>query len=259
VRPHWSYLGWPLVATVAAALLTGAVLGFLTGAPIELASATLVLVALAALWLGGRWLRWASTTFAVTSERVVMRRGVVIRRLDEVPIYRIDALRARQGLLERVLGTGTLLIDSAGSEGTVSFERVPHPVVVRQIVDRQLQVMRRRGVYDQARPIDVWGAPVAAGYSGPGTYVAPGQGPVAAPGQGPVAVPGQGYAPAPLQAEAPGSQDAIYIARPSSVVDTGPQWLGVPEQIERLADLHARGILTDAEFSAKKAELLERM
>ena len=29
--------------------------------------------------------------------------------------------------------------------------------------------------------------------------------------------------------------------------------------IERLAGLHARGILTEAEFSAKKAELLERL
>jgi Short C-terminal domain len=29
--------------------------------------------------------------------------------------------------------------------------------------------------------------------------------------------------------------------------------------IERLAELHARGILTDAEFSAKKAELLGRL
>jgi hypothetical protein len=29
--------------------------------------------------------------------------------------------------------------------------------------------------------------------------------------------------------------------------------------IERLADLHAKGILNDAEFSAKKAELLGRL
>jgi hypothetical protein len=29
--------------------------------------------------------------------------------------------------------------------------------------------------------------------------------------------------------------------------------------IERLAELHARGVLTEAEFSAKKAELLDRI
>jgi Short C-terminal domain len=33
----------------------------------------------------------------------------------------------------------------------------------------------------------------------------------------------------------------------------------IPEQIRQLAELHAAGILTDAEFAAKKAELLRRM
>jgi uncharacterized membrane protein YdbT with pleckstrin-like domain len=33
----------------------------------------------------------------------------------------------------------------------------------------------------------------------------------------------------------------------------------VPEQIEQLADLHRRGVLSDAEFARKKQELLDRM
>jgi hypothetical protein len=33
----------------------------------------------------------------------------------------------------------------------------------------------------------------------------------------------------------------------------------IPAQIARLADLHAQGILSDAEFSAKKTDLLARM
>ncbi|WP_150239316.1 DUF4429 domain-containing protein [Nocardiopsis quinghaiensis] len=39
--------------------------------------------------------------------------------------------------------------------------------------------------------------------------------------------------------------------------DDGTEW--VFRQIERLGDLHARGLLTDEEFSAKKAELLDRI
>jgi uncharacterized membrane protein YdbT with pleckstrin-like domain len=34
---------------------------------------------------------------------------------------------------------------------------------------------------------------------------------------------------------------------------------GIPEQIDKLAELHARGVLSDAEFAQKKAELLDRM
>ena len=33
----------------------------------------------------------------------------------------------------------------------------------------------------------------------------------------------------------------------------------VPEQIQQLADLRDRGVITAAEFEAKKAQLLERM
>ncbi|MCU1351001.1 MAG: hypothetical protein JWM05_210 [Acidimicrobiales bacterium] len=35
--------------------------------------------------------------------------------------------------------------------------------------------------------------------------------------------------------------------------------LSVPEQIEKLADMHTRGLLTDEEYQAKKSELLDRM
>jgi hypothetical protein len=35
--------------------------------------------------------------------------------------------------------------------------------------------------------------------------------------------------------------------------------LSVPQQIEKLDELRQRGVLTDAEFAEKKAELLRRM
>lgn len=42
---------------------------------------------------------------------------------------------------------------------------------------------------------------------------------------------------------------------------TTPQAPGqtIPEQIEKLSELHQRGVLSDAEYQAKKAELLDRM
>lgn len=40
---------------------------------------------------------------------------------------------------------------------------------------------------------------------------------------------------------------------------TTPQAASIPEQIDQLAELHQRGVLSDAEFARKKAELLDRM
>jgi len=45
-----------------------------------------------------------------------------------------------------------------------------------------------------------------------------------------------------------GSADATTVQGPS-----------IPEQIEQLSQLHQRGVLSDAEFARKKAELLDRM
>jgi hypothetical protein len=44
-----------------------------------------------------------------------------------------------------------------------------------------------------------------------------------------------------------------------SVQAVAPADASIPDQIRSLSELHAAGILTDLEFSAKKAELLARM
>lgn len=49
-------------------------------------------------------------------------------------------------------------------------------------------------------------------------------------------------------------------ARPAAAADpTVPQAQTIPEQIDKLSELHQRGVLSDAEFARKKTELLDRM
>jgi hypothetical protein len=52
---------------------------------------------------------------------------------------------------------------------------------------------------------------------------------------------------------------AQYAQRPAPSFNQASVSVPIPEQIRQLAELHAAGILTDAEFSAKKAEMLRRM
>lgn len=48
-------------------------------------------------------------------------------------------------------------------------------------------------------------------------------------------------------------------AAPAPAPSPGPEQTTIPEQIRQLAELHTAGVLTDSEFTAKKAELLARM
>jgi hypothetical protein len=73
-------------------------------------------------------------------------------------------------------------------------------------------------------------------------------------------VPADAAAQAP-ERQTPAPKDAPANPRPPAAPASAPVVAGddVFAKIERLADLHARGILTDGEFEAKKTELLARI
>ena len=61
-------------------------------------------------------------------------------------------------------------------------------------------------------------------------------------------------------------QNEIYVQMEANenrkfdrVGDRGPRGDSIPAQIAQLDDLRARGVLSESEFQAKKAELLRRM
>jgi uncharacterized membrane protein YdbT with pleckstrin-like domain len=70
-------------------------------------------------------LRWRCTHFVVTNRRVLVREGVFTRTGFEIPVQRITSVQFRQGVLERMLGCGTLIVESASDE-PLEFEDIPH-------------------------------------------------------------------------------------------------------------------------------------
>ncbi|HVL84959.1 MAG TPA: PH domain-containing protein [Pseudonocardia sp.] len=68
--------------------------------------------------------RWRSTHFVVTTRRVLVREGVLSRQGIDIPMSRINSVRFRHSMLERLLGCGTLIIESASDE-PLEFDDVP--------------------------------------------------------------------------------------------------------------------------------------
>jgi hypothetical protein len=90
--------------------------------------------------------------------------------------------------------------------------------------------------------------------------VSPGQAPPPAPG--PAAGPAPVARPSPAQPSGPAGRTAAPappVAPPEQAPAAGTDAGAVLAALERLGDLHLRGILTDEEFAAKKAELLSRL
>jgi uncharacterized membrane protein YdbT with pleckstrin-like domain len=139
LRPHWWYFGRQILTGIPLLIVVILLLNldggwFKTGA-----SWVVVALVLAwAVWLGLKYLSWARTYFVVTNQRVVYRTGVVARKGAEIPLDRITNINFTQRMFERIIGAGNLEVQSAGEQGTTTFDFVRHPDGVQQEIYRQM-------------------------------------------------------------------------------------------------------------------------
>jgi membrane protein YdbS with pleckstrin-like domain len=141
-HPHWKMLIFPVFW-----LLVVVALGtYLAGLVVDQSWAPVAWVALAVIgvvlimWLTlAPLVRWRTTHFIVTSDRVMAREGVFKRTGLDIPLSRINSVRFEHSLLDRVLGCGTLIIESASDE-PLEFDDIPsvervHSLLYREVND----------------------------------------------------------------------------------------------------------------------------
>jgi uncharacterized membrane protein YdbT with pleckstrin-like domain len=185
LRPHWIALVGPAIATVA--ILAGmivlyrvfeeSILDMVVGI-----AGTLLLLA----YPVRRLVDWLTSHFVVTSDRIVHRRGFIAKYSMEVPLEAINDVRFEQGILDRMIGAGTLVVQSASEAGRQVFDHIRRPEEVQKTIYHQGELNQQR---------------MLAGRRGTGS--------------------------------------------PSTT-----------SELERLADLRARGVLTEEEFQAQKRRIL---
>ena len=140
LRPHWLFLARPIAGAVASvAVAVAAALGLEGGARRVVLSLALVLVLLALIGLAVRYARWVTTSFVITTQRLVHRVGVLSKSGREIPLERLNDVSFHQTLFQRLLGAGDLLVESAGERGQQSFPDFPSPERTQNLIHRQVQ------------------------------------------------------------------------------------------------------------------------
>jgi uncharacterized membrane protein YdbT with pleckstrin-like domain len=99
---------------------------------------------LSAAWLIVRYFKWATTNFVVTSHRVIFRNGVISKSGIEIPLDRVNNVNFSQGIIERIIGAGDLLIESGGEDGQQRFTDVRHPERVQQVIHAEVHNLSTR-------------------------------------------------------------------------------------------------------------------
>jgi uncharacterized membrane protein YdbT with pleckstrin-like domain len=150
MHPHWWYFAEPAFALIVA-IAVGIVVITQTDTGTSGRKAAgwlaLVLLAVSALWLTGRYLKWITTNFVITSQRMIFRQGVIAKSGIEIPLDRVNNVNFNQSIFERMLGAGDLLIESASEDGQQRFTDIRHPDKVQNLVHAQMEglAMRRSG------------------------------------------------------------------------------------------------------------------
>lgn len=188
LKPHPIELILPVFWTVVLAILAGLAHRIALHHPTP-QKAIIVVAVVLWVWLAVvPFLRWGYTDFVLTTDRLITRSGVLAKHSKEIPLERINDVTFGQSALQRIVGAGSLVLESAGERGQETIRHVRKPEQVQLLIYKEIEGNARRGAQSST-------------------------------------------------------------ARGTSI----------PEQIEALARLRHTGAITDAEFEAKKADLLKRM
>ncbi|WP_163797510.1 PH domain-containing protein [Mycolicibacterium sediminis] len=145
-HPHWKRLIGPilvLLLVTAAAAFGAAVVNQTDWEP---TATNIVMIVIGVVWaiivgwlVLWPFLNWRTTHFVITDRRVMFRHGLLTRQGIDIPLARINSVEFRHGLLDRMLRTGTLIIESAAQD-PLEFHDIPrveqvHSLLYHEVFD----------------------------------------------------------------------------------------------------------------------------
>jgi membrane protein YdbS with pleckstrin-like domain len=105
----------------------------------------LVPLAIGVLVLLALWMRMKSCRYRLTTQRLFIRRGWLARHVDELELYRVKDVVVDQGVLQRVLGYGTVtVLSDDDTTPEVDLVRISSPIKVKELIRTQYRAARRR-------------------------------------------------------------------------------------------------------------------
>ncbi len=137
LHPHWKTLLRPLLVLALIVLAALALLILLPlhahAAAIRLAIGAAALLA-AIAWFLAPLLRWWTTSYELTTRRLRLRDGILARSGRDFPLSRISDVSFSQGLIDRMLGCGSLVVESPGEHGQLALTEIPRVQEVQALL-----------------------------------------------------------------------------------------------------------------------------
>ncbi|MGH3561573.1 MAG: PH domain-containing protein [Mycobacterium sp.] len=145
-HPHFKRLIPAVLALLLATALAAFLAGFVNPRQWDPTAKNVVFAVIWAIWLVvvgwltlWPFLGWLTTHFVITDRRVMYRHGVLTRSGVDIPLARILHVEFTHRIVDRILRTGTLIIESA-SQDPLEFYDVPrveqvHALLYHEVFD----------------------------------------------------------------------------------------------------------------------------
>ena len=166
LRPHWIALVMPAIATVATLAVMIVLYETFDEPVLDMVvgiAGTLFLLAYPVRKL----VDWLTSHFVVTSDRIIHRRGFIAKYSMEVPLEAINDVRFEQGVIDRVIGAGTLVVQSASEAGRQVFDHIRKPEEVQKTIYHQGELNQQRMMTRERRRVVAFGGLGARAARGP--------------------------------------------------------------------------------------------
>ncbi len=258
LRPHWIFLFGPLFTSIGVWVGLIVLVVLWQKAPSWTNYPILILAVIPGLWLLGRFVRWRSYVVALTSTRILVRQGILGRDTVQLRLQRITEVNIRQELIERVLGTGSLIIDVQGEDDSLTLEYMRKPAVVQRVINSQINEIVGGGRREAIPAEHAAAGPSRCALRRPGRPARRRRRRVDEHARR-----GARHAPFGVGAgrPGPGARRAVRLSAPPPAAPAAPGTarFEIRDRLIELDDLRQRGILSEEEFAAKKSELLNRI
>jgi uncharacterized membrane protein YdbT with pleckstrin-like domain len=142
LHPHWVTLVIPtalllvavgLASFLAAIVPDGSVQGVARIVIVVVAAVAVIVFALVP------YLRWRTTHYVLTTHRLMTRLGILNHTGRDVPLNRINNAMYEQSFFERIINSGTLVVESAGEDGQQTFRHIPDADQTQQLINRLVE------------------------------------------------------------------------------------------------------------------------
>ena len=187
-------------------------------------------LAISLIWLAVRYWDWINQEYLVTNRRVIKVEGIINKRSADSSLEKINDAVLDQNLFGRIFGYADLDILTAAEQAIDKFRMLNHALAFKRVMLEQKHALE----LETGRPAAYMSMP----NGGTGASV-------------------MGTPPPP--AFAAGGPSPLVRSQPGGGEDREMTAEEITRTLDDLAGLRDRGVITPAEFDAKKADLLRRL